>query len=640
MKKLYLLILSFLTCLGLTLKVLKPMLPISFFFIIQKVYSQLPPGSMSAGPSTLDSSYTFFRFNSPTNNPGNRWEPLKVGIRETHLRTNRIFIDSLSQYPLSTIPSTGTILWFDNRELHCTPVTKFPLTSSQVTTALGYMPASMSGTVVSNVYYANNGLLKVGSDPNATITINTNSVMTVQRATDSIISLMANINLKANKSTSLSINGTAFDLSSDRSWTILPTTSQVTAAIGYVPLQSEVDGSTTNEIQYLSIAGQTLSISNGNSIVIPTQTTALTLSQVTTALGSTPLFSQTPQALTYSANILILNNGGGSVNITPTLSIGTITTGLGYLPLQSEVDGSISNEIQSLSISGQTISLSLGGGSVVIPTQTTVLTSNQVTTALGYIPLQSEIDGSVTNEIQNLSLSGQSLSISGGNTIVIPTQTVPLTASQVTTALGFNPLSSVPLSSLGISGNTLSIIGSNTIALPQSSIIAGSNMSVSVNNNTFTVINTSPNQTVNISSGTNISISGSYPNYTVNYSAPTRSMSTQSRALVTSTAASGFSISAVSDYNVNYSVYAQVVSVLAGTNTADVYLEISPDNSTWTTISRSGISIAGVVSTSGNTQTVSGFVPKNYFVRIRTASTGVNAGSAVFTYQNGQENSY
>lgn len=127
-------------------------------------------------------------------------------------------------------------------------------------------------------------------------------------------------------------------------------------------------------------------------------------------------------------------------------------------------------------------------------------------------------------------------------------------------------------------------------------------------------------------------------------SLPTKTSSTVSHSLVTTTSSTGFQISSTLDYNANYSIYAQVTSALAGTNTGDVYLEIAATNSTtpsdWTTISRSGISMAGLVSTSGNTQTVSGFIPKGYYARIRTIATGSNSGSSVFTYQVGQENSY
>jgi hypothetical protein len=130
----------------------------------------------------------------------------------------------------------------------------------------------------------------------------------------------------------------------------------------------------------------------------------------------------------------------------------------------------------------------------------------------------------------------------------------------------------------------------------------------------------------------------------ITFSLPTRIMSATSRSLVTTTSSTGYQISSTRDYSVNYSVYAQVSSALAGTNTADVFLEIATTNSTtpsdWTTISRSGISLAGVLSMSGNTQTVGGFIPSGYYVRIRVLATGSNSGSAVFTYQVGQENTY
>ncbi|MFL5752248.1 MAG: hypothetical protein ACJ76F_02485, partial [Bacteroidia bacterium] len=68
----------------------------------------------------------------------------------------------------------------------------------------------------------------------------------------------------------------------------------------------------------------------------------------------------------------------------------------GYLT--AEVDGSTTNEIQNLSLSGSSLSIS-GGNSVTLP---------------------AEVDGSITNEIQTLSLSGSSLSISGGNSVTLP----------------------------------------------------------------------------------------------------------------------------------------------------------------------------------------------------------------------------
>jgi hypothetical protein len=77
-------------------------------------------------------------------------------------------------------------------------------------------------------------------------------------------------------------------------------------------------------------------------------------------------------------------------------NVSSFTNDSGYLT--AEVDGSTTNEIQTLSLSGSSLSIS-GGNSVTLP---------------------AEVDGSTTNEIQTLSLSGSSLSISGGNSVTLP----------------------------------------------------------------------------------------------------------------------------------------------------------------------------------------------------------------------------
>ncbi len=79
----------------------------------------------------------------------------------------------------------------------------------------------------------------------------------------------------------------------------------------------------------------------------------------------------------------------------------------GYL--SSEVDGSITNEIQTISRLGLTVTLENGGSfqdSVLSEAQVDNYVSNN-----GYLTSFTEVDGSTTNEIQNLTLSGDSLKI-------------------------------------------------------------------------------------------------------------------------------------------------------------------------------------------------------------------------------------
>lgn len=110
-------------------------------------------------------------------------------------------------------------------------------------------------------------------------------------------------------------------------------------------------------------------------------------------------------------------------------------------------DQSATNEIQTLSLVGSTLSLSSGGGSVTLPSGTgttnlavsgtvspLTLTSDTGTDVTftagtnvslvgtsGNITITAtEVDGSITNEIQNLSLTGQTLAISGGTSATLP----------------------------------------------------------------------------------------------------------------------------------------------------------------------------------------------------------------------------
>lgn len=93
--------------------------------------------------------------------------------------------------------------------------------------------------------------------------------------------------------------------------------------------------------------------------------------------------------------------------------------------LDTEVDGDTTNEIQALSISNDTVYLS-DGGFVKLPAgfdgQYSSLTGTPTnvstfTNDAGYLTSFNEVDGDTTNELQSLSLSGNNLSISKGNSV-------------------------------------------------------------------------------------------------------------------------------------------------------------------------------------------------------------------------------
>ena len=295
-------------------------------------------------------------------------------------------------------------------------------------------------------------------------------------------------------------------------------------------LTSEVDGSTTNEIQTLSKSGSTISLSdNGGSVTvfdgdynnlsntpsIPTSTSDLTNDSgfLTSEVdGST---TNELQVLSISNDTIFLSDGGfiklpasqgfdGDYNsLTNTPSIPTLTSDLtndsGFLT--SEVDGSTTNEIQILSISNDTIFLSDGGfiklpasqgfdgdynsltNTPSIPTLTSELTNDS-----GF--LTSEVDGSTTNEIQTLSKSGSTISLSdnGGSVTVFDgdynnlsnTPTIPISTSDLINDSGFltsevDSSTTNEIQTISISNDTIFLSNGGYVKLPQSANNPGSN---------------------------------------------------------------------------------------------------------------------------------------------------------------------
>ena len=235
--------------------------------------------------------------------------------------------------------------------------------------------------------------------------------------------------------------------------TIPTQTSQLTNNSGF--LTSEIDGSTTNEIQTLSFSNDTLYLTLGGSVYIPTGSSGTSLDNDTT---------NELQTISKSGSTVTLSNNGGSITVfdgdyndlTNTPTIPTLTSDLtndsGFLT--SEVDGDNSNELQTISKSGSTITLSDGGGSVTvfdgdyndltntptIPTLTSDLTNDS-----GF--LTAEVDGDNSNELQTISKSGSTITLSdGGGSVTVfdgdyngltNTPTIPTLTSDLTNDSGF-----------------------------------------------------------------------------------------------------------------------------------------------------------------------------------------------------------
>jgi hypothetical protein len=173
--------------------------------------------------------------------------------------------------------------------------------------------------------------------------------------------------------------------------------------------------------QSLSLTGNTLSISNGNSVTLPS-------------------YIDTPQILSQSENTITLSNGGGSFT----------------LPTFNDTDA------QSLALNGNTLSIS-NGNSVTLPTfnytpQILSQSENTITLSNGggsfTLPTFNDTDA------QSLALNGNTLSISNGNSVTLPTYVdTPQTLSQT--------------------GNTVTLSnGGGSFTMPNTSVTAGTNVTV------------------------------------------------------------------------------------------------------------------------------------------------------------------
>jgi hypothetical protein len=174
-----------------------------------------------------------------------------------------------------------------------------------------------------------------------------------------------------------------------------------------------------------------------------------------------------------SANIV--NSISNTINVNNQLT--TTVNGVASAPVNlptpnfTEVDGSITNELQTLSQTGNIISLSNNGGSFTLPTFTDI-------------------------DAQSLLLTGNTLSISNGNSVVLPTYTqTPQTVTQLGNVVTLSDgggsftlptFTDIDAQSLTITGNTLSISNGNTISLPTTSVTAGNNVTVTGNGSTAT----------------------------------------------------------------------------------------------------------------------------------------------------------
>ncbi|MGZ4038377.1 MAG: beta strand repeat-containing protein [Bacteroidia bacterium] len=261
-------------------------------------------------------------------------------------------------------------------------------------------------------------LYAANSSPNPTISINApntisnpspgNFSITVSSSTYSAgagISISGSTITNSAPDQMVSITGSNVS-GSYPNYTITSTASSISAGNSNILISGTAPNFTITDTPSLSIVSGQLSISNGNTVTIPS-----------TSVSAGTNVSVTGSAPNYTIDA-----------VTPTLTASGNATISGIYPSQT-----VSVASQSLSISGNTLSLSSGGGNVTLPsTPSTTITQGT-----------------------NISVSGSAPNY----TVAAITPT--LTASGNATIIGSYPSQTVSVASqsLSISGNTLSLSG-------------------------------------------------------------------------------------------------------------------------------------------------------------------------------------
>ncbi len=269
------------------------------------------------------------------------------------------------------------------------------------------------------------------------------------------------------------------------------------------------------------------SMTSSNTFLSVNVTGDVVLQKLPNLISENSLVSNTNLMTSNVNNVIASANIVNSISNTINTSNQLITTvnGVASSPINlpnttfTEVDGSVTNELQTLTQTGNTITLSQGGGSFSFPeftdtdSQSLALSGNTLSISNGnsvqlptftQIPQTISQTGNVVSlsngggsfslpeftdtDAQSLVLSGNTLSISNGNSVQLPTftqipQTISQTGNIVTLSNGggsftIPPVVNTDSQTLSLSGNTLSIANGNTITLPVTSVVGGNNVTV------------------------------------------------------------------------------------------------------------------------------------------------------------------
>jgi hypothetical protein len=255
---------------------------------------------------------------------------------------------------------------------------------------------------------------------------------------------------------------------------------------------SGANGSSGLRFTNLTSSFNNVTVQQGNKFLSVNANGDVVLQKVSNAV-ETNVLSSAANVMTSNVNGIIdtaniVNSISNSINASGQLvtTVNGVNSAPVNLPAQEENDGSTTNELQTLSQSGNTITLSHNGGSFVLPTF-------------------------IDTDSQSLSLTGNVLAISNGNSVTLPTQTLTQTGNTVTLSnnggsFTLPTFTDNDAQSLTLAGNVLSISNGNSVTLPanipQTLSQSGNTVTLSQGGGSFTLPTTS------VVAGTNVTVTG------------------------------------------------------------------------------------------------------------------------------------
>lgn len=405
----------------------------------------------------------------------------------------------------------------------------------------------------------------------------------------------------------ITINGTAYDLTADRSWTVSGLPSQATHAGQWLTTDgtnaswSVLSGNVslfTNDAGYLDQTAADLlyyPLSSNPANYLTSETDPVFTAWLNTPPnisifnndsgyitgGDVPTFESDPVFsawLSSPPNISIFTNDAGYLNYIPTLQQVTTAGATTDKSITISNASGISNPFIKVSDASADAKLYIdilnGKGKLLLQyNNPSISVFDGILQPASLTSIQTWTLPNATGNL-TLSVNGQTANANGAITIPVGTGTV--TSVGVTNGTGISASVANPTT-------TPNITITNT-APDQTVVLSnGTGISTSGTYPNFTITNSAPDQTVVLNNGTGISVTGTYPNFTITNTSTSGNSRSVNSVSTNTTAASA----ANTDY----------VYLVSGTTT--ITLPSPASNTNLYTIKRTGTGVVSIATTSG-----------------------------------------